>query len=138
MVDSLVDSQQMAFIGGRQIMDVVLVANEAVDSRIAQKIPGIFCKKLDIEKAYDHVNQDFILQVLRQMGFGTKWVNWVKFCIWVNWVKFCISTVRYSILVNGGPEGFFDAQRGIRQGGPHVPIFVHSCYGRSQQHVKGG
>lgn len=51
----LVDSQQMAFIKGRQIMDAVLVANEAVGSRQKQGKPGILCK-LGIEKAYDNVS----------------------------------------------------------------------------------
>ena len=70
----------MAFIGGRQIMDAVLIANETIDSRVSQKKPGILCK-LDVEKAYDHVNWDFILSMRRQMGFGSRWIGWIKFCI---------------------------------------------------------
>lgn len=55
VVNFLVVSQQMTFIRGRQIMDAILIANEAMDYRISQGKPGILCK-LDIEKANDHVN----------------------------------------------------------------------------------
>ncbi|WMV50523.1 hypothetical protein MTR67_043908 [Solanum verrucosum] len=57
VVNKLVDSQQMSFIKGRQIMDAALVSNEVVDSRLTQKKLGILCK-LDIEKAYDHGNKE--------------------------------------------------------------------------------
>lgn len=77
VMDKLVDSQQMAFIQGRQIMDAVLIANEAVDSRISQKMPGILCK-LDIGKAYDHVNWGFLINTLKRMGFGEKWIKWIS------------------------------------------------------------
>ncbi|XP_075095148.1 uncharacterized protein LOC142173454 [Nicotiana tabacum] len=40
-MEKLVDSQQMTFIKGRKIMDAILIANEAVDSRTKQKKPGI-------------------------------------------------------------------------------------------------
>ena len=61
---------------GRRILDVVLIANEAVDSRLKNNEGGVLCK-LDIEKAYDHVNWKFLMAMLRKMGFGEKWIKWI-------------------------------------------------------------
>lgn len=49
-------------------MDVALIPNECVDTRLRGEMPGIMCK-LDIEKAFDHVNWEFVLNIIRQMGF---------------------------------------------------------------------
>ena len=70
----IISYSQNVFIEGRQILNAMLRANEAVDSILRRKEKGILCK-LDIEKAYDHIRWDFLLQILERMGFSSKWIS---------------------------------------------------------------
>ena len=61
-------------------MDAVLIANEAIDS-ILKSNRGVILCKLDIEKAYDHVDWSFLLAVLEKMEFEKRWCRWIKLCL---------------------------------------------------------
>jgi hypothetical protein len=73
---------------------------------------GFMAVKLNISKAYDRVDWRFLEAIMRRMGFETKWISLIMMCI---------TSVKYSILVNGTPCGSISLTRGIRQGDPISP-----------------
>ena len=112
VVHGLTSDSQNAFVKGRQILDSVLIASECIDSILKSGVPGVLCK-LDVEKAYDHVSWDFLMYMHQRCGFLEKWRKWIGYCI---------STVKFSILINGSPFDFFGSPRGFRQGNPLSPL----------------
>ena len=96
----------------KQILDPVLIANERLESRLKFGMLGLICK-LEVEKAFDHVNWSFLLQMLERSGFSAKWRQWIFFCL---------SIVCFSIFINSSPCEFFGSSRGLRQGDPLSPL----------------
>jgi hypothetical protein len=71
VLGEIISLNQSAFIPGRLIIDNVLIAFEAfhtMNSRLSRK-EGYKALKLDMSKAYDRVEWDFLELIMRQLGF---------------------------------------------------------------------
>jgi hypothetical protein len=110
---TIISSHQRGFIPGRNISDCVIVTSEAINVLSKKCFAGNIAMKIDIKKAFDSLNWDFLLAVLKKFGFDS---------IFCSWISEILLSARLSILVNGKSVGYFSCDRGVRQGDPLSPL----------------
>jgi len=107
-----ISAEQFGFLEGRQIHEAIGVAQEGLHSIKTKNLKGAILK-IDLSKAYDKVSWLYLRMLLTHLGFGIAFIRWVMSCI---------STVSFSVLINGAASPFFHAERGLRQGCPLSPL----------------
>ena len=68
--------------------------------------------KLDFEKAFDTIEHQAIIDILRAKGFGEKWISWMQILF---------TSASYVVMLNGVSGKKFSCRRGVRQGDPLSP-----------------
>ncbi|GJY23016.1 putative reverse transcriptase domain, reverse transcriptase zinc-binding domain protein [Tanacetum coccineum] len=109
---SIVSPNQSAFVPGRSITDNILLTQELMHNYHLDRGPPRCAFKVDIQKAYDTVDWNFLRMILHGFGFHETMVSWIMECV---------SSTSYSICINGSLHGFFKGKRGLRQGDPLSP-----------------
>lgn len=119
LLNACISPNQGAFALCRSIQDNILIAYELFSGFNGKKgRTRVMVLKLDLEKAYDLLNWDYIRCLLTNFGFSVTWVNLVMECI---------SSMSFSVNINGDSHGYFFPSRGIRHG-DHLSPFIFILY----------
>jgi len=113
IMKSIISDEQRGFIQGRNIRDCICTTSEAINLLHNRYFGGNIAFKVDIAKVFDTIEWSFLLKVLKQFGFNS------KFCSWISAI---LESANLSISINGKQHGFFKCKRGVRQGDPLSPI----------------
>jgi len=108
VLPTLVKSDQTAYVTGRFIGESCRLISDVIEIADKLNLEG-WLVTMDIQKAFDSVDHDFLFCALENAGFGGSFLNWVK--ILVKNQESCVYNA-------GTATSYFDLLRGCRQGDP--------------------
>ncbi|XP_060196348.1 uncharacterized protein LOC132625797 [Lycium barbarum] len=97
ILPTIVSPTQAAFVKGRSLVKNVLVCHDLL-RHYNRKTTTRCMVKIDLKKAYDMVQWDFVKEMLEGFGFPHKFVQLIMECVTTTW---------FSVKVNGEGCGFF-------------------------------
>ena len=108
ILPSTISSNQTVHVENRCISESDRLISDIIEICSKENTPG-YLVTMDLEKAFDSLDHDFLLCALKKFGFGDSFINWIK--ILLNDQQSCV--------INGGfATQYFILKTGARQGNP--------------------
>jgi len=123
VLPNLISLTQVSFVPKRHIDDNVIIIQELLHTmRKKTGNTGWMAIKLDLEKAYDRLDRNFIQDTLQEMRLPQPLVEVIMGCI---------TTCSIRVLWNGEPMEQFHPKHGICQGDSLSSYIFVACIARS-------
>ena len=110
----LITPCQYGFLPGRSIWENTFQVNNLLMSKF--RTTNGYVLFLDMEKAYDRVNWDFLTKTLLHYGFPN---------MFVTWIQTLYSNLQAKVITSSGLTEVFDICQGLRQGDPMSPTLFN-------------
>ena len=114
VIPSIINYDQTAYVKGRLIGESIRLIDDTLYHAEHENLDGILFA-VDMEKAFYSLEHNFIFATLTRFGFGEDFVQWIR------------TLLRHGsscVMNNGQSTGYFNLERGARQGDPLYLYFV--------------
>ena len=130
---TITSSNQTAYVNKRCISESGRLISDIIEVCEKQNIGG-YLVTMDIEKAFDSLDHDFLVNVLNKFGFGSNFISWIKLLL----------NSQQSCVINGGNNtSYFNLEKGARQSDPVsaylfiLALEVFFVFIKSNENIKG-